>query len=200
MSDSTEAPAHGNKVRRHCGVLGDQESPPRALGETAGDALSMTLNLASTRYSTGIFFALFAVAVMRRRSGRAAFTPSCDWTVIVATTTVGTTMADLRGSLAGHGYIGGLFLLLGWCSRRSAPVAERGLDFVQQIAGRVRGLRLGDDPRSTRARRPGEFPLAGQLASDTAGSAGLSPARWSGRAALAIRVALTASGSGRPSS
>ena len=83
------------------------------LGETGGDALSMTLNLGYA-LSSVIFIALFAVAVVVQIRV-SAFHPFLYWTVIIATTTAGTTMADFADRSLRIGYPGGtaiLFLLL----------------------------------------------------------------------------------------
>src|SRR6202012_5017727 len=75
------------------------------LGETGGDAVSMTMNLGYA-ISTGIFAALFLVVVIAQVRAR-AFQPFLYWAVIVATTTVGTTMADFADRSVGMGYVGG---------------------------------------------------------------------------------------------
>src|SRR5215470_16555901 len=62
------------------------------LGETGGDALSMTLDLGYL-LSTAIFMACFLTALAFQIRAR-AYHPLLYWTVIVTTTTVGTTMAD----------------------------------------------------------------------------------------------------------
>ena len=62
------------------------------LGETAGDAVSMSMNLGYLA-GTGIFAALFIAAVVVQISAK-RFHPFLYWTTIVATTTVGTTLAD----------------------------------------------------------------------------------------------------------
>ncbi len=83
------------------------------LGETGGDALSMTMHLGYA-LSTVIFFGFFIVAVAAQIRAR-AFHPFLYWAVIVATTTAGTTMADYADRSLGIGYPGGslmLFLLL----------------------------------------------------------------------------------------
>ena len=80
------------------------------LGETGGDALSMTLNLGYL-VSTGIFAALFLVAAFAQIRAR-GFHPLPYWTAIVATTTVGTTMADFADRSLGVGYVGGSLILL----------------------------------------------------------------------------------------
>jgi uncharacterized membrane-anchored protein len=79
------------------------------LGETAGDALSMTANLGYA-VSTGIFFAFFVVVVAAQIRAR-SFHPFLYWAVIVATTTAGTTMADFADRSLGIGYVGGSLIL-----------------------------------------------------------------------------------------
>jgi uncharacterized membrane-anchored protein len=79
------------------------------LGETAGDALSMTLDLGYA-VSTAIFFLFFAAAVTAQIRAR-SFHPFLYWAVIVATTTMGTTMADFADRSLGIGYIGGSLIL-----------------------------------------------------------------------------------------
>src|SRR5579872_2693167 len=62
------------------------------LGETGGDAVSMSMNLGYL-FSTAIFAAIFLVAVtVQIKTPR--FHPVIYWVTIVATTTVGTTLAD----------------------------------------------------------------------------------------------------------
>jgi uncharacterized membrane-anchored protein len=83
------------------------------LGETAGDAVSMSMHLG---YAIGsaIFIGIFAVAVAAQIAAK-SFHPFLYWAVIVATTTAGTTMADFADRSLGIGYAGGasiLFVLL----------------------------------------------------------------------------------------
>ena len=79
------------------------------LGETAGDALSMTLDLGYL-VSTGILAAVFAaLAIVQIRATR--FHPFLYWAVVVASTTVGTTLADYTTRSIGIGYVGGSLLL-----------------------------------------------------------------------------------------
>jgi uncharacterized membrane-anchored protein len=83
------------------------------LGETGGDALSMSLNLGYA-VSSFIFIGIFVVAVVAQISAK-AFHPWLYWLVVIATTTAGTTMADFADRSLGLGYPGGaslLFLLL----------------------------------------------------------------------------------------
>lgn len=80
------------------------------LGETGGDALSMTMNLGYL-LSTAIFIVFFLVAVTAQIKAK-SFHRFLYWTVIVATTTVGTTMADFTDRSLGVGYAGGSLILL----------------------------------------------------------------------------------------
>ena len=79
------------------------------LGETAGDALSMSMNLGYL-LSTLIFAGLFLVAVTAQIKA-SRFHPFLYWTTIIATTTVGTTLADFATRSLGIGYTGGSTLL-----------------------------------------------------------------------------------------
>jgi uncharacterized membrane-anchored protein len=81
------------------------------LGETGGDALSMSLNLGYL-LSTGIFAVIFAIAVVTQILAK-KFHPVIYWVTIIATTTVGTTLADFCNRSLGIGYTGGSALLLG---------------------------------------------------------------------------------------
>lgn len=73
------------------------------VGETGGDALSMTLSLGYA-VSSFIFIALFFITLaVQVRSKR--YHPFAYWAVVVATTTVGTTMSDYLDRTAGLGYV-----------------------------------------------------------------------------------------------
>lgn len=80
------------------------------LGETCGDAVSMSMNLGYL-IGTAIFAALFAAAVVSQIRAR-RFHPVLYWLTIIATTTVGTTMADFADRSLGIGYAGGASILL----------------------------------------------------------------------------------------
>ncbi len=80
------------------------------LGETAGDALSMSMNLGYL-LSTFIFGAIFLFAVSAQIKAK-QFHPFLYWATIIATTTVGTTLADFATRSLGIGYTGGSALLL----------------------------------------------------------------------------------------
>jgi uncharacterized membrane-anchored protein len=80
------------------------------LGETGGDAVSMSMNLGYL-LSTGIFAVLFFIFVFAQIKA-ARFHPFLYWATILATTTVGTTLADFSDRSLGIGYAGGSSLLL----------------------------------------------------------------------------------------
>lgn len=80
------------------------------LGETGGDALSMSLDLGYL-ISTGIFAIIFIAAVAVQIKAN-KFHPALYWLTIVATTTVGTTLADYSTRDLGIGYTGGSAILL----------------------------------------------------------------------------------------
>lgn len=80
------------------------------LGETGGDALSMTLNLGYFT-STLIFLAFFAVALAFQLRAR-GYHPVIYWLVVVATTTVGTTTSDYFDRSLGLGYVKASAILL----------------------------------------------------------------------------------------
>jgi uncharacterized membrane-anchored protein len=83
------------------------------LGETGGDAVSMTMDLGYA-LSSFIFIGIFVVVVVAQISAK-TFHPLLYWLVVIATTTAGTTMADFADRSLGIGYPGGasaLFLLL----------------------------------------------------------------------------------------
>jgi uncharacterized membrane-anchored protein len=83
------------------------------LGETGGDAVSMSMDLGYL-VSTGIFAVIFILAVVTQMRAK-KYHPFIYWITIIATTTVGTTLADFADRSLGIGYAGGtsiLFLLL----------------------------------------------------------------------------------------
>ncbi|MGH8025199.1 MAG: COG4705 family protein [Pseudoxanthomonas sp.] len=103
------------------------------LGETAGDLLSITLNLGyavSSALLVAAFIALLTLQLSARR-----FHPVLFWSVVLATSTAGTTMSDLLDRTLGLGYAMGSTLLatclalvlLAWRkSERSISVSDIG--------------------------------------------------------------------------
>src|SRR5690349_11864978 len=98
------------------------------LGETGGDSLSMSMGLGYLT-STLIFAVVFVAAVVLQiRAAR--FNQWVYWFTIIATTTLGTTIADYVDRDLGVGYPGGTTILSAACpapsargSRPPAPIA-----------------------------------------------------------------------------
>ncbi len=80
------------------------------LGETGGDALSMSMGLGYL-LSTLIFAVIFFIAVFAQIKEQ-RFNQYLYWLTIIATTTVGTTLADFADRSLGLGYAGGVTLLV----------------------------------------------------------------------------------------
>jgi len=79
------------------------------IGETAGDLLSMTLDVGYAASSMILVGAFFVSLVAQLRSRR--FHPLLFWTVILTTSTAGTTMSDFMDRTLGLGYAKGSLLL-----------------------------------------------------------------------------------------
>ncbi|AWL30506.1 hypothetical protein DJ533_11265 [Acinetobacter defluvii] len=79
-------------------------------GETAGDAVSMSMNLGYL-VSTFIFAFIFITFVFFQIRSN-IYRPYLYWFTIIASTTVGTTLADFVDRSLGIGYLGGSALLL----------------------------------------------------------------------------------------
>src|SRR5436305_14901219 len=73
------------------------------VGETGGDAVSMTLKFGYL-LSSALFLAVFLVAVTAQIASK-RYHPFIYWAVVVATTTVGTTMSDFFDRTLGLGYV-----------------------------------------------------------------------------------------------
>jgi len=81
------------------------------LGETAGDLMSMTLKVGYA-VSTIILMAAFAAALIGQLAVK-RYIPFLYWSVILATSTAGTTMSDFMNRTLGLGYATGSTVLLG---------------------------------------------------------------------------------------
>jgi uncharacterized membrane-anchored protein len=80
------------------------------LGETAGDTVTMTMGLGYL-VGTGIFLSALVILVFWQvRASR--YHPYLYWATIIASTTVGTTLADFADRSLGLGYLGGTLILL----------------------------------------------------------------------------------------
>jgi len=80
------------------------------LGETGGDAVSMSMDYGYL-ISTAIFAVIFLIAVVAQIIAK-GFHPFLYWTTVIATTTVGTTLADYVDRSLAIGYAGGTLLLV----------------------------------------------------------------------------------------
>ena len=81
------------------------------VGETGGDALSMTLKLGYAM-ATLIFLAFFVVTVSLQVRAR-RYHPVIYWLVVIATTTVGTTTSDFIDRTMKLGYVASSAMLFG---------------------------------------------------------------------------------------
>jgi uncharacterized membrane-anchored protein len=80
------------------------------LGETAGDLLSMTLNVgyaASSIILIGLFLTTLVAQLISKK-----YHPLLYWTVILSTSTAGTTMSDYMDRTLGLGYAEGSLILV----------------------------------------------------------------------------------------
>jgi len=80
------------------------------LGETGGDLLSMTLNVGYAA-STIIFFSFFLLTLFGQLSVK-RYIPVLYWSVIVSTSTAGTTMSDFMDRTLDLGYTAGSAILV----------------------------------------------------------------------------------------
>ena len=105
---TTPTPAHDDtaaKVAAVTLVFWIAKIAATTLGETGGDWVTMSLNLGYL-VGTGIFAAIFLALVFAQVRAR-RFHVALYWATIVATTTLGTTMADFFDRSIGVGYPGG---------------------------------------------------------------------------------------------
>lgn len=111
MSDcATQAPATWARVPEVVLGFWALKILATTLGETGGDSVSMSMKLGYLD-ATFIFAAAFVVFVTAQVRAR-RFQPWLYWFTIIATTTVGTTLADFADRSLGIGYPGGASLLL----------------------------------------------------------------------------------------
>jgi len=80
------------------------------LGETAGDLFSMTLNIGYA-FSSVILFSFFIITLFIQLFSK-QFRPVVYWSVILATSTAGTTMSDYMDRTLGLGYATGSLILV----------------------------------------------------------------------------------------
>lgn len=127
------------------------------LGETGGDALSMTLNVGYA-VSSLIFLGFFCVTLAAQITSK-RYHPVYYWTVVVATTTVGTTTSDYLDRTLELGYVKSsamlfcavIAVLLAWRSTTGAiaydHIATRNNEifyWVTILVSNTLGTALGD--------------------------------------------------------
>ncbi len=100
-----------NKIAEVTAVFWIMKICATTLGETAGDLLSMTINVGYA-VSSVILLSLFLVSVIAQIRSR-KFHPALYWTVILTTSTAGTTMSDFMDRTLGLGYAKGSLILVG---------------------------------------------------------------------------------------
>lgn len=80
------------------------------LGETAGDLLSMTLNVGYA-VSSMILISVFLLTLITQLRSK-IYNPALYWIVILSTSTAGTTMSDFMDRTLGLGYASGSMILI----------------------------------------------------------------------------------------
>jgi len=101
---------HANKVPQITLAFWVMKICATTLGETAGDLLSMTLNV-GYGVSTLILLGLFVVTLVCQLAAK-SYHPFLYWTVILSTSTAGTTMSDYMDRTLGVGYAAGSLILV----------------------------------------------------------------------------------------
>jgi uncharacterized membrane-anchored protein len=98
-----EAAEWASKVPQATAVFWLVKILATTVGETGGDALSMTLKLGYAT-ATLVFLAFFVVTLGLQIRAK-QYHPAIYWAVVIATTTVGTTTSDFFDRTAGFGYV-----------------------------------------------------------------------------------------------
>lgn len=147
----------GHKVPQLIALFWVIKIAATTLGETGGDAISMSLHLGYL-VSSAIFLAILGWLVARQVRSTTLH-PALYWAVIVATTTAGTTIADFCDRSLGIGYAGGVLLLAGcvagvlgaWRLTLGAIASDRIVSTPQELfywaailASNTLGTALGD--------------------------------------------------------
>jgi uncharacterized membrane-anchored protein len=109
-SITTDSEKSWNKIPQLTLLFWIMKITATTLGETGGDLLAQTLKVGYA-ISTLIFFAFFLVTVISQLSVK-RYIPALYWSVIVATSTAGTTMSDYMDRTLGLGYAVGSFILV----------------------------------------------------------------------------------------
>lgn len=106
----TNAPSTASKVAQVTFAFWVMKICATTLGETAGDLLSMTLNVGYA-VSSAILLTLFLISLVAQIRSH-AFHPVLYWLVILTTSTAGTTMSDFMDRTLELGYAKGSLILV----------------------------------------------------------------------------------------
>ena len=107
---AAQTSSHANKVAKVTALFWVMKIAATTLGETAGDLFSMTLGVGYA-VSSLVLLSIFAVTLVAQLKSR-HFHPALYWTVILATSTAGTTMSDFMDRTLGLGYATGSRILI----------------------------------------------------------------------------------------
>jgi uncharacterized membrane-anchored protein len=99
-----------SKLPKICAIFWVMKIAATTLGETAGDLVSMTMNVGYALSSLILVSAFLISLVSQLLSKR--YHPSLYWTVILTTSTAGTTMSDYMDRTLGLGYATGTGILI----------------------------------------------------------------------------------------
>jgi uncharacterized membrane-anchored protein len=110
MKNESMAKAFVNKLPEITAAFWLMKITATTLGETGGDWLSMTMNVGYLA-STLIFFGIFVLALGTQLASKGHH-PFLYWTVIIATSTAGTTMSDYMDRTLELGYTKGAAILV----------------------------------------------------------------------------------------
>lgn len=108
--ESERAEALLSKVPAVTALFWAMKIAATTLGETAGDLFSMTLGIGYAASSLALI-GVFLVTVIAQLNAK-RYHPILYWTVILATSTAGTTMSDYMDRTLGLGYAKGSLLLV----------------------------------------------------------------------------------------
>lgn len=99
-----------NKIPKLTALFWIMKITATTLGETAGDLLSMTLNVGYA-VSSLVLISVFIVILIGQLAAK-TYIPVLYWLVIVSTSTAGTTMSDYMDRTLGLGYATGSAILV----------------------------------------------------------------------------------------
>ena len=111
LEPARDAAETGSKVAQVTLAFWIMKICATTVGETGGDMFSMTFNIGYAVSSLILITLFFAALIAQLRS--ASFHPLLYWSVVLATSTAGTTMSDFMDRTLGLGYATGSTVLAG---------------------------------------------------------------------------------------